>query len=116
MRLDRERLQDILDAINAIERYASAGRAEFDRSELVQVWCLRHIEIIGEAASKLSADVRATSPDVPWPAIVGMRNAVIHGYFDVNWERVWGAVVTDLPSLKSRVEGLLASLESDESP
>jgi uncharacterized protein with HEPN domain len=48
VRLDRERLQDILEAIEAIERYTSAGREEFDRNELVRVWCLHHIEIIGE--------------------------------------------------------------------
>ena len=54
MRLDRERLQDILEAIAAIGRYMPLSREEFDRNELVRVWYLRHIEIIGEAAANIS--------------------------------------------------------------
>jgi uncharacterized protein with HEPN domain len=66
MTLDKERLQDILEAIQAVERYASAGKAEFDRNELVRVWCLRHLKIIGEAASKLSDETRHQQPAISW--------------------------------------------------
>jgi uncharacterized protein with HEPN domain len=55
---DKERLHDILEATHAVERYASAAKAEFDRNELVRVWCLRHLRIIGEAACKLSDETR----------------------------------------------------------
>jgi len=59
MRLAQEWLHDILEAIEAINRYAAQGKAEFDRNELIQVWCIRHLEIIGEAAAKLSEATRA---------------------------------------------------------
>ncbi len=52
MRRDVERLRDILDAISAIERHTFAGRAGFDGDELVRVWCLKHVEIVGEALSR----------------------------------------------------------------
>ena len=54
MRDDRERLQDILDAIKRIERYAQRGRREFEEDELVHTWMIHHIQIIGEAASNLT--------------------------------------------------------------
>ena len=54
MRGDIERLIDITEAIDAIVRHTAAGREPFDANELVRVWCLRHIEVIGEAASRLS--------------------------------------------------------------
>ena len=57
MRREAERLQDILDAIAAIERYASQGRQAFDEQELIQVWVIHHLQIIGEAASSLSGDL-----------------------------------------------------------
>lgn len=58
MRRDRERLFDILEAIERIERHASEGRAAFENDELIQTWMLYHIQIIGEAAAKLSPDIR----------------------------------------------------------
>jgi hypothetical protein len=57
MRREAERLQDILDAIAAIERYAGQGRQAFDQQELIQVWVVHHLQIIGEAANSLSADL-----------------------------------------------------------
>lgn len=114
MRLDRERLQDIQDAIEAIERYAAAGAEVFERNELVRVWCLRHLELIGEAAGKLSEEIRSKAPSTPWRQMVGMRNALIHGYFDVNWKRVWSVIERDIAPLKQTVQELLAIVESSE--
>ncbi|MFN2509688.1 MAG: DUF86 domain-containing protein [Chthoniobacterales bacterium] len=82
-RAARERLTDILDSIEAIRRYTGEGRERFDTDELVRVWCLRHIEIIGEAASKLPTTVREKYSEVPWKSIIAMRNILIHGYDDV---------------------------------
>ena len=78
MRLDRDRLEDVLEAIEALERYLTASWEEFECNELVRVWCLRHIEIIGEASAKLTQETREQSPQVPWKQIVGMRNSLIH--------------------------------------
>ena len=58
---------------------------------------VKDIEIIGEAASRVSQDFRATHPQLPWADIVGMRNRLIHAYFDINLDRVWDTIKKDLP-------------------
>ena len=113
MRLDEERLLDILEAIEAIERHLPATWEAFDGDELVRVWCLRHLEIIGEAAAKLSDETRDKAPDIPWKQIVGARNILIHAYFDVNWRRVWEVVSRDLQPLKAGVQALLKKMEGE---
>jgi uncharacterized protein with HEPN domain len=108
-----ERLRDILEAIAAIERHAPRDQASFAQDELLQVWCLRHLQIIGEAARMLPETVRALSSAIPWPKIIGMRNVLVHGYFEIDTEIVWHAVALDVPSLKPEIEHLLASLQSN---
>jgi uncharacterized protein with HEPN domain len=107
MRSDVERLIDITEAIDAILRHTANGRTQFDDSELVRVWCLRHIEVIGEAVSRLSEDFRLQYPIAPWRSIIAMRNALIHGYFDTDWEAVWAVVENDLPPLRAKVDAIL---------
>ncbi len=114
MRLDRERLLDIIEAIEAIERYLPRNKQEFDANELVRVWCLRHIEIIGKAASKLSQDVGDQAPNLPWKQIVGMRNTLIHAYLDVDWNEVWAAISRDIQPLKQGLQVLLASIGPED--
>lgn len=111
MRLDRDLVLDILEAIENIERYSQGGREAFDRDELIRVWFLRHLEIIGEAASRLSAQTRASAGSVPWRNIVGMRNILIHHYFAVDWNEVWNVIHREIPPLKNAMEKLLASLQ-----
>jgi uncharacterized protein with HEPN domain len=114
MRLDEERLEDILEAIDNIKRHLPETWEAFDRNELVRVWCLRHIEIIGEAAAKLSQEARDQAPDVPWKPIIGMRNTLIHAYFDVNWWRVWEVVAKELQPLEAGVRRLLGKLKGEK--
>lgn len=111
MRDPKERVRDILDAIAAIERYQATDKEAFERDELLQVWFLRHLQIIGEAARALPEEVRHLAPDIPWPKIIGMRNVLVHGYFEVDTDIVWEAVTKDVPTLKPAVERLLKRLE-----
>ena len=74
MRDNRGRLQDILDAINRVERYAKRGRPAFVEDELIHTWMIHHIQIIGEAASKLTPAFRKAHHQVPWPQIIKMRH------------------------------------------
>lgn len=67
MRDDRQRLRDILDAIRQIERYAKRGRRSFEEDELIHTWIIHHIQIVGEAASKLTPTFRKANQDIPWP-------------------------------------------------
>ncbi|HUU68270.1 MAG TPA: DUF86 domain-containing protein [Planctomycetota bacterium] len=114
MRDPKERLHDILDAIAALERHSDKTKEAFDEDELLQVWFLRHLQIIGEAARSIPEDIRALAHDIPWPKIVGMRNILVHGYFDIDTNMVWDAGTRDVPALKPVIERLLHTLEKQE--
>ena len=112
MRSDVERLHDMLQAIARIERYARQGRERFERDELVQTWVIHHIQIIGEAARGLSEDIRRRYPAIPWAQIIGMRHILVHDYFGIDLEEVWGTVVRDLPGVKRDLEAMAVELGS----
>jgi uncharacterized protein with HEPN domain len=112
LRNPAERLRDILEAIAAIERHQDSDKAAFEQDELRQAWFLRHLQIIGEAARALPVEVRALAPQIPWPKIIGMRNVLVHGYFDIDTDIVWQAVANDVPVLKPAVLSLLGRVES----
>ena len=111
MRDDRERLADILEGVERIERYAADGRDAFERDELIQVWVIHHLRIIGEAVRGLSPEFRERHPELPWSKIVGMRNILVHSYFGVDTAVVWEVVERDLPPLKRDVSDLLETLK-----
>ncbi len=107
MRDDRERLLDIQEAIERIEKYSARGREAFERDELIQTWILHHLQILCEAARAISADFKQAHPEVPWPQIAGMRNILVHHYFGIDSIVVWAAVERDLPVLKQQVAAML---------
>jgi uncharacterized protein with HEPN domain len=109
---DASRLQDILEAVSRIEKYAQRGRDNFDCDELVQTWMLHNLQIIGEAARNVSRGLQARHPEVPWRQIVAMRNILVHDYFTVDLEEVWAAVVRDLPDLQTKIRSILQELGS----
>lgn len=111
MRDDREWLQDIWGAIDSIERYAAPGKEAFEHDELVQIWIVYHLQVIGEAASRLGDDLRNRHPEVPWRRIIAIRNALVHGYFGLDLQEVWMAVERDLPKLKQQVKNIQKVLE-----
>lgn len=106
MRDPRARLADILEAITAIRRHATGGRAVFETDELVQVWIVHHLQVIGEAAAKLDPKTRVGS-SAPWAGIIGMRNILVHRYFGIDLDAVWQVVKRDLDSLEAEVRRLL---------
>ena len=111
MREPTERLRDILEAIAAIERYLDRGRTAFASDELLQGWFVRNLQIIGEPARALPAEVRANAPEIEWVKIIGMRNVLVHGYFEIDADIVWEAVTRDLPPFKTAVQELIRRLE-----
>jgi len=72
-----------------------------------------HIQLIGEAAARLSASTRQASPDIPWLDIIAMRNVLVHHYFGIDLEQVWTTLTRDLPVLKEQVRAILASLPDE---
>ena len=107
MRDDRERLLDIQEAIERIEKYTVRGREAFERDELIQTWVLHHLQIIGEAVRALSTELTQKHSEVAWSKIVGMRNILVHNYFSIDAGIVWAVLENDLPVLKQQITELL---------
>ncbi len=107
MRLDRERLLDIDEAISKIERYTVRGKAAFTEDELVQTWILFQFQVIGEAAGSLSDEIRFTYSQVAWRDIIDFRNLLVHEYFRIDLELVWRIVENQLPELKTQITAIL---------
>ena len=72
-------------------------------SLFIQTWVVYHLQIIGEAASKLGRGFHNTHPEIPWPQIIAMRNLLTHEYFGIDLDEVWQVVERDLPTLKQRL-------------
>jgi uncharacterized protein with HEPN domain len=107
---DRVRLRHMLDAAKKAVRFA-AGRNRADlesEDDPLSEALIRLISVIGEAANKVSLGTRSQLASIPWPDIVGMRNRLIHDYFDVNLDILWATVQDSLPSFIELLESALA--------
>lgn len=107
MRDDRDRLLDILTAIDHIREKTAQGRTAFDGSDVLQVWVLHHLQIIGEAARCLSPAFKERHADKVWGKATGLRNILVHHYFEIDASEVWKVVETDLPRLGEKVSLIL---------
>ncbi|WP_440950855.1 HepT-like ribonuclease domain-containing protein [Methanosphaerula subterraneus] len=107
MRDDPERVLDILEAIERIEKVAVRGRDYFYNDEMAQVWVIHHLLILGEAVRGISPEFRDRNPGIPWSDIIGLRNILIHHYFGIDRDAVWNVVEHDLPVLKKQVQSLV---------
>ncbi|GBL13957.1 hypothetical protein MTo_01252 [Microcystis aeruginosa NIES-1211] len=110
MRDDSERLRDILEAIERLEKYARQGKTLFEQQELIQTWIVYHLQIIDEAARATSQEFKARYPEVPWRDASDLRNLTIHEYFRINLEIIWDIVENDIPPLKGQIEAILQEL------
>lgn len=111
---DEQRLEDILRAIDSILRHRPERAEDFHDSEPLQSHVKLKLQVIGEAASRLSPETRAAADEIPWRRIVGMRNILVHEYEGVDLDIVWG-VVPELPGLRERIDALLESLKAEPS-
>ncbi|MBS1792303.1 MAG: DUF86 domain-containing protein [Acidobacteria bacterium] len=106
-----ERLRHILDAVERIERYLQGfEKQNFQTDEKTQDAVVRQMEIIGEAATSLTWDLRTNNPQVAWEFAASMLIRLIHGYFDVDADIVWNTTQSDLPILKKQIEEILENL------
>jgi uncharacterized protein with HEPN domain len=108
MKSDLPYLKHMFDAITRIEKFRGGlKREEFMENEVVQSAVVRQLEIIGEAAKRISDKTKRSRPEIPWKRIAGMRDRLIHRYFDVDFNEVWKVVEEDLPRLKNVVNNMI---------
>lgn len=98
-------LEDILTAIKKIKKHTKGYTLEkFQKDEKTLDAVIRNLEIIGEAARQLPDMIKIKFSDIPWRAVVGMRNIVAHEYFAVDVEEVWKTVREDIPELERKIK------------
>lgn len=105
MRSAEDRLRDMLDAARAAVAFSTPLTfEEFAGNRLHRYAIVKAIEIVGEAAANVGPETRAAYPDIPWSDIVGMRNRLVHEYYNIRLGTVWATVRDDLPALISCLE------------
>ena len=103
------RLRHMLDAVKeALEFTKSARRSDLDEDRKLSLSLVRLLEILGEAAKKVTEPFRQQNPEIPWREIAGTRDRLIHGYFDVDHDIVWQIVSVDLVALAPKLEKLIS--------
>lgn len=96
------------DAITAF--VAGSNEAEFIANDLLRSAVLQKLTVIGEAAARLSDELKQRHPTVPWRDIVAFRNIAVHRYFGIDWSIVWNAATSDVPTLREQTARLLGTL------
>ncbi len=109
----RLRIEDILESIARIQRYLDGmDQTGFIRDDRTMDAVVRNFGIIGEAAAHLPEDIQGAHPEIPWSRMKGLRNLVIHEYFGVSPEILWGTAKADLPPLVGLLQAMLARNQS----
>jgi len=104
-------LRHALDAAKKVVSFLEGRRREdLEEDEMLGFAVVRLLEIIGEAAKLVSPEFREKHPEIPWSAMVGMRNRLIHGYFDVNYDIFRDTATSDLPPVIDDLEHLVAAM------
>jgi uncharacterized protein with HEPN domain len=106
LRADEERFADMLDAAEAMIRF-TAKKSRDDLEDEVLFWALvAQVTILGESAARVTDRGREQLPGIPWRALVGMRNQLVHGYWSIDRDELWRTISVDLPGLIDQLNGL----------
>lgn len=109
---DLIRLHHIADALRSAIRFTKGRhREDLDKDEMLAFALLHAIQIVGEAATKISQETQSQHPQVPWALIVGMRHRLVHAYFDINHDILWTTATEAAPELLAQVLPILDGLD-----
>jgi len=98
-------------AVEAISFARNRSRNDLDNDRMLTLSIVKSVELIGEAASRITKECQDAHSEIPWTDIVSMRNRLIHVYFDIDLDRVWDTVTDDLPPLIAALEKMIVSEE-----
>ncbi len=116
MKDDRLYLHHMLERCQRITRFIGPGRGAFMASEELQDAVIRNVEVIGEAAKRVSAGARGGLAQLDWKAICGMRDVLIHDYIGVDLDEVWNVASSRIPELQAVLEQFLAGENPSSAP
>ena len=106
---DRMNLKHMLEHSGEIISLTKAcSRSDIDENRMLNLSLVRLLEIVGEAAGRISQETRDSYPEIAWKQIIGMRNKLIHGYDEVDFDILWKIVKEDIPSLINELELILS--------
>lgn len=112
---DKIRLQHMLDyATEAMQMASGRVRENLDADRQLNLSLVRLLEILGEAASRVSETTRTKHPTIAWSEITGLRNRLVHGYDDVDFDILWDIIQLDLPPLIVNLTAVLGKRESEQ--
>ena len=107
MRSNVSLIDDMLRAVESIERYSVSSFESFLDDEKTQDAIMFNLIIMGEAANKIERDFQEKHQQIPWASIIGTRNVIVHGYDQVKLQIIWDILTKDLPSLKNKLVSIL---------
>jgi uncharacterized protein with HEPN domain len=97
----------VIEAAQAAMQFvANRQSGDLKTDQMLLFAVVRAIEVMGEAANKVSDEVRTANPQIPWKAIVGMRNRLVHAYFDVDTDMVWKTLQAEIPAVLAHLKQL----------
>ena len=116
MKDDRLYLHHMLERCHRITRFIGSGRTAFMASEELQDAVIRNIEVIGEAAKRVSGEARGRFASLEWKAICGMRDVLVHDYIGVDLDEVWNVASSRIPELRAVLEQFLGGESPGSAP
>ena len=93
-------ISHIIECIDRVFQYCQGGESNFRQSQMIQDAVMRNLQTMAESSQRLSDGTKAAISDVPWRAISGFRNIIVHDYLGIDLDMVWQVVETDLPTLQ----------------
>ena len=108
-------IEDILESIKLIEKYmGNISKENLGNNQELKDSIVRRLEIIGEAVKNIPDNFRSKYPEIPWKKIVGLRDIIIHTYFNIDLDITWDIIKKDLPDLKKKISKIRIELGAEE--
>lgn len=101
------------ECIARIHEYTGGDRSRFEASRLIQDAVIRNLQTLAESSQRLSDEIKATEPQVPWRELAGFRNVIVHGYLGIDLVAVWLVVDQDLPPLAAALARMVARTDAE---